>query len=105
MTHAPTVSESLAFNPAAEAHETCQLQAHLLSFKLGCATSVNIWKGTVVYEELIINERQEKDKPFAAMLDCVRCGCPTDETLHTLEQRVMGFFGNLLKDRISIDRC
>ena len=60
-----------------------------LSFKLGCATSVNIWKDTVVYEELTINERQKKDKPFAAMLDCVRRGCPTDETLHTLEQRVM----------------
>ena len=60
-----------------------------LSFKLGCATSVNIWKDTVVYEELTINERQKKDEPFAAMLDCVRRGCPTDETLRTLEQRVI----------------
>ena len=60
-----------------------------LSFKLGCATSVNIWKDTVVYEELTINERQKKDKPFAAMLDCLRRGCPTDETLHTLDQRVI----------------
>ena len=60
-----------------------------LSFKLGCATSVNIWKDTVVYEELTINERQKKDKPFAAMLDCVRRGCPTDETLRTFEQRVI----------------
>ena len=60
-----------------------------LSFKLGCATSVNIWKDTVVYEELTINERQKKDKPFAAMLDCVRRGCPTDETLCTLDQRVI----------------
>ena len=60
-----------------------------LSFKLGCATSVNIWKDTVVYEELTINERQKKDKPFAAMLDCVRRGCPTDETLRTLDQRVI----------------
>ena len=57
-----------------------------LSFKLGCATSVNIWKDTVVHEELTINKQQKKDKPFAAMLDCVRCGCPTDETLCTLEQ-------------------
>ena len=51
-----------------------------LSFKLGCATSVNIWKDTDVHEELTINEQQKKDKPFAAMLDCVRCGCPIDET-------------------------
>ena len=33
-----------------------------LSFKLGCTTSVNIWRDTVVYEELTINEQQKKDK-------------------------------------------
>ena len=63
-----------------------------LSFKLGCATSVNIWRGTVVNEELTINERQTKDIPFSAMLDCVRRGCPTDEILHTLEQRVIDMY-------------
>ena len=49
----------------------------------------NICQHLESYEELTINERQKKDKPFAAMLDCVRRGCPTDETLHTLEQRVI----------------
>ena len=60
-----------------------------LSFKLGCAPSVNIWRDTVVYEELTINERQKKDKEYSVMLDGVRRGCPTDETLRTLEQRVI----------------
>ena len=79
-----------------ETSQACMIQTIVekitkksLSFKLGCATSVNIWKDTVVYEELTINERQKKDEPFAAMLDCVRRGCPTDETLRTLEQRVI----------------
>ncbi len=60
-----------------------------LLFKLGCATSINIWTDSVVYDELTINERQKKDKEFSSMLDCVRRGCPTDETLSTLEQRVI----------------
>ena len=60
-----------------------------LLFKLGCATSVNIWRDSVVYDELTINERQRKDKAFSSMLDCVRRGCPTDETLCTLQQRVI----------------
>ena len=60
-----------------------------LLLKLGCATSVNIWRDSVVYDELTINERQRKDKEFSSMLDCVRRGCPTDETLSTLQQRVI----------------
>ncbi len=50
-----------------------------LLFKLGCATSVNIWHDSVVYDELTINERQKKDQEFSSMLDCMRRGCPTDE--------------------------
>ena len=42
-----------------------------------------------MYDELTINERQRKDKEFSSMLDCVRRGCPTDETLSTLQQRVI----------------
>ena len=37
--------------------------------KLGCATSVNIWTDSVVYDELTINERQKKDEEFSKMLD------------------------------------
>ena len=60
-----------------------------LSFKLGCAASVNIWRDSVVYDELTINERQKNDKEFSSMLDCVRRGRPTDETLCTLQERVI----------------
>ena len=45
-----------------------------------------------MYDELTINERQRKDKEFSSMLDCVRRGCPTDETLSTLQQRVIQVF-------------
>ena len=31
----------------------------------------------------------KSDAAFATMLDCVRRGCPTDETIATLEQRVI----------------
>ena len=61
-----------------------------LLHKLGCTTAVNIWKDSVIYDELTINEQQKSDATFATMLDCVRRGCPTDETIATLEQRVIG---------------
>ena len=61
-----------------------------LLHKLGCTTAVNIWKDSVIYDELTINERQKSDAAFVTMLDCVRRGCPTDEAIATLEQCVIG---------------
>ena len=60
-----------------------------LQHKLGYATSVNIWRDIVTYDELTINERQKKDAKFSAMLDSVRCGCPTAETIATLQERLV----------------
>ena len=60
-----------------------------LPLRLGCAASINIWRDSVVYDELTINERQKSDQGFTLLLDCVRRGCPTDETLSTLKQRVI----------------
>ena len=60
-----------------------------LLHKLGCSASVNIWRDSVIYDELTIKERQKSDAEFASMLDCVRRGCPTDETLSMLQQRVI----------------
>ena len=60
-----------------------------LVYQLGCAASINIWKDSVVYDELTINERQKADKKFLSMLDCVGHGCPTDETLCTLKEIVI----------------
>ena len=58
------------------------------SLRLGSATSINIWKDSVVYDELTINE-QKSDQGYSLLLDGVRCGFPTDETLTTPKQRVI----------------
>ena len=60
-----------------------------LLLKLGCAASINIWRDSVTYDELTINERQNSDAEFADILDCVKRGCPTDKTNATLQQRVI----------------
>ena len=83
------VGDLLQLPPVNGNHVFEKITKKSLSFKLGCATSVNIWRDTVVYDELTINERQKKDKEYSVMLDGVRRGCPTDETLRTLEQRVI----------------
>uniref|UniRef100_A0A1X7UXH7 Uncharacterized protein n=1 Tax=Amphimedon queenslandica TaxID=400682 RepID=A0A1X7UXH7_AMPQE len=59
----------------------------LVKTRLGAANAVNIWKETVESDELTINERQ-KDETFFKMLDSVRHGCLTDETIDTLKSRV-----------------
>ena len=60
-----------------------------LCLKLGCAESINIWTDSVVYDEHTINERQKKDENFSQILGCVGRGALTEETLHTLEKRVI----------------
>ena len=59
-----------------------------LTLKLGCATSINIWRESVVYDELTINECQKSDQGYS-LLYCVRRGCPTDETHTTHKQGVI----------------
>ena len=60
-----------------------------LSYKLGCAVSVNIWRDSVIYDELTVNERQKKGSEFSSVWDSVRCGFPTDETISILNKRVI----------------
>ena len=57
--------------------------------KLGCMTSVNIWQDNVLYDELTINERQKKDQAFSLMLDEVRRGCPSPQSIRALQDRVI----------------
>ena len=62
-----------------------------------------IWKECVIYDELTVNERQE-DKQFLSMLECVRCGCPTDETVpltRVIQVSVADRFTELQKSRQS----
>ena len=46
-------------------------------------------RDSVIYNKLTTNKRQKSDAEFAKTLDCVRRGCPTDETISTLQQRVI----------------
>ena len=66
--------------------------------KIGSTTAVNIWEETVTYHEPTINERQKTDQEFCSMLDCVRCGFPTAETIRVLEERV---FTNPVTEKFS----
>ena len=61
----------------------------LVLTRLGCMTSVNIWKETVVYDELTINERQKTDKEYCQMLQEVRQGCVSVKTITLLQSRVI----------------
>uniref|UniRef100_A0A1X7UAZ7 ATP-dependent DNA helicase n=1 Tax=Amphimedon queenslandica TaxID=400682 RepID=A0A1X7UAZ7_AMPQE len=56
---------------------------------LEAANAIDIWKETVEYDELTINERQKGDETFFKMLDSVRHGCLTDETIDTLNSHVL----------------
>ena len=66
-----------------------KLMNKLLAARMGCIASVNIWKETVVYEELTINEQQKKDSDFACILDEVRRGSVSEASLDHLKSRVI----------------
>ena len=57
--------------------------------ELGCTTAVNIWQESVIYDELTINERQKKDAEYSSMLNDVRQGSSSEETLTILKQRLI----------------
>ena len=60
-----------------------------VTLKLGPMASVNIWKDSIMYDELTINERQKKDPLFSSMLNNIRVGNVSDESVSVLEQRVV----------------
>ena len=57
--------------------------------KLGCMGSGNIWKETIIYDELTINERQKSDPVYSKVLDEIRRGCPSEQSLNCLRDRVI----------------
>ncbi len=70
-----------------------QLNTQAILTRLGCMASVNIWKETVVYDELTINEWQKRDGQFCSMLDEVRCGrlsAESTETARTVDSGLGG---------------
>ena len=60
----------------------------VLSLRIGCIGSANIWKSTVVYDELTINERQKGDKLYTEILDGVRRGFRSEQAVSLLTERV-----------------
>ena len=67
----------------------CKLTNRAISSKLGCMGSVNIWKDTVTYDELTINEHQKKDPTYSKILYEVRRGCPSEDSLDCLRKRLI----------------
>ena len=57
--------------------------------RLGCVTAVNIWRESVVYDELTINERQKQDPEFGQLLNEVRVNCISDKTVALLLNAVI----------------
>ena len=66
-----------------------KLTNKLIATRMGCMASVNIWKETVLYDELTINERQKKDTCFVNILDEVRQGSVSQASLDHLKRRVI----------------
>ena len=66
-----------------------KLNSTAILSRLGCMTSANIWQETVQYDELTINERQKNDKEYCTMLDEVRRGSPSTNTIQKLEERLL----------------
>ena len=60
----------------------------ILSLRIGCIGSTNIWKSTMEYDELTINERQKADSVYTDILDSVRRGFPSEKAIIQLKERV-----------------
>ncbi|XP_011402772.1 PREDICTED: uncharacterized protein LOC100634680 [Amphimedon queenslandica] len=65
-----------------------QVTAKTLKYRLGSMGAVNIWRDTVTYYNLSINEREKNDQKFSEMLDKVGRGFLNNQTLATLSERV-----------------
>ena len=61
----------------------------VIATRLGCMASVNIWRETVVYDELTINERQKRDPEFGELLNEVRVNCVSDKSVAQLRKAVI----------------
>ena len=83
------VGDILQLPPVTGSPVFSKLCNKLIASRMGSIVSVNIWKETIVYDELTINERQKKDRLFVYILDQVRRGSPSPESLECLKMRVI----------------
>ena len=61
------VGDLLQLPPVNGAPVFDKLNTKAVLSKLGCMTSINIWRETIVYDELTINERQKRDPQFCVL--------------------------------------
>ena len=66
------VGDILQLAPVTGSSVFSKLRNKLIASRMGSIASVNIWKETIVYDELTINERQKKNGLFVDILDQVR---------------------------------
>ena len=66
-----------------------KLENKAIASRLGCIVCMNIWRETIVHDELTINERQKNDAEFTKILDEVRRGCPSGDSLEILKTRII----------------
>ena len=83
------VGDILQLLPITESPVLSKLCKKLIASRMGSIASVNIWKDTIVYDELIINKQQKKHGLFVNLLDQVCRGSPTPESLQSLKLRVI----------------
>ena len=79
-TAAPSCNGSMVFQ---------NISNKITATRLGCVTAVNIWRESVVYDELTINESQKQDPEFGQLLNEVRVNCISDKTVALLLNAVI----------------
>ena len=83
------VGDILQLPPVTGSPVFAKLTNKLIVSTLNSMASVNIWKDTIVYDELCINKRQKKDRYYTDILNEVQCGPVTLKTLGKLKERVI----------------
>ena len=79
------VGDILQLPPVNGAQMFEKIHKKSITNKLGCMMSVNICQENVVYDELTINEHQRSDQAFSEMLNEVRLGSLSSETVQALK--------------------
>jgi len=79
------VGDILQLPPVTGSPIFSKLSNKLIASRMGCITSVNIWKEAIIYDELMINEQQKKDTSFIDILDQVCRGSATQDSLECLK--------------------
>ena len=80
MLQLPPVNGSMVFQ---------NIHNKVIAARLSCRTSANIWRETVVYDELTINERQKRDPGYGQLLNEVRVDRITDKSIALFQNSVI----------------